>query len=86
MSIPSDIENVALAIFDTEHGPADRSWDEVGDYARQTYRIMAKAAILATLHVIRIPSTTMIQSALETEIYQRLIDAKRAEIEAHLIL
>jgi hypothetical protein len=85
MSIPSDIENVALAIFGTEHGAADRSWDDAGDYARQTYRIMAKAAILATLDVIRIPST-MIQSALVTEIYKSLIDAKRAEIKAHLIL
>jgi hypothetical protein len=47
--VQDDIGKVALAIFGTEHSAADLSWHDVGEYTWQSYRIMARAAILAML-------------------------------------
>jgi hypothetical protein len=36
MSAKDDIGKVALAIFETEHGAADLSWHDIGEYTRQS--------------------------------------------------
>ena len=54
-----------LAIFGTEHSAADLSWHDVGEYTRQSYRIMARAAILAMLAVLRETNEAQMEVAIK---------------------